>query len=912
MPRLIDKLIVNSPFEEPTKYWSYDSFTREFQLIEGRRPAGYIISSQSMSFDDPGVTIEIPIVNKIRQRVRKWREDKYPGITSISRRLLEYWNDPEERENRRLFFAQIEAIETLIWLNEAPEKDKVGIDIPSDGGDFLRICSKMATGTGKTVVMAMLIAYNTLNKVTNPQDNRFSKSFVIVAPGLTIKERLKVLVPDSEGNYFDEFRIVPLEFVEKLRQAKIKILNWHMLASDDGTSGPKVIKKGPESDEAFAKRVLGDLESSKNIVVINDEAHHAWRIISEDVDLSKEEKEEATIWINGLDRINRARGILRGHDFTATPFVPGGKKNTQDMLFSWIVSDFGLNDSIESGLVKTPRVVIRDDATIDSKTLKSKFYHIYEHVKEDLSKKTNISEPLPNLVTTAYYFLGLDWEATYKEWLDSGHKVPPVMITVCNNTATSERVEYSFLHGMIKIFPLCEEGKILRIDSKLLGDMEKLEDLIIESNEEDYIPKSTNEKAQYLRRVVNTVGKEGQPGEQIRSVISVSMLSEGWDAKTVTHILGLRAFTSQLLCEQVVGRGLRRTSYDINPETNLYDAEYVNIFGIPFSFIPHEGVSGGPQPPKPSTMVHVLKDKPEFELKWPNIIRIDHTYLPKLYLDVKEAKPLFLSSKDTPFSADLAAMIDGNPDLSKLSTITLEKIAYENRLQTIIFETAAIVYDQFKHEWKGNKDYLLMQVIKIVEDFINSDKIVFDTLFGYDELRRRVLLVLNKDKVIRHVFTQIIFNNSTKIEPIFDKNKPINSTENMRPWNTIRKCEITNKSHISHAVFDSAFEALTAFELERNENVDAWVKNDHLDFEIPYIHFGEVKRYRPDFIVRLKNKKMLILEVKGVKKERDLSKKDFLEEWIKTVNEHGGFGDWHHEMIENSGQTKILIDKLSK
>jgi len=175
----IDRLIINSPYTEPDKYWRYNRESRTFTLVEGeRRPAGYVVASESSrSFDDPGIFVEIPLVNKIRPRVKVWREKGYPGITGITRRLLEYWTDPEEFENRRFFFCQLEAMETLIWLSEAPDAEKVGIEIPSDGGAFLRLCAKMATGTGKTVVMAMTIAWQIVNKVTYPQDTRSPKMF---------------------------------------------------------------------------------------------------------------------------------------------------------------------------------------------------------------------------------------------------------------------------------------------------------------------------------------------------------------------------------------------------------------------------------------------------------------------------------------------------------------------------------------------------------------------------------------------------------------------------------------------------------------------------------------------------------------------------------------------------------------
>jgi type III restriction enzyme len=388
----IDHLIINSLYEEPKHYWSYDRESRTFDLSEGRRPAGYVIASQSSkAFDDPGIFVPIPLVNQMRPRVKAWREAGYPGVTGITKRLLEHWNNPDEREHQ-FFFCQLEAMETLIWLAEAPASEKVGIEIPSDGGAFTRLCSKMATGSGKTIVMAMLIAWQVVNKVTYPQDARYSKHIFVVAPGLTVKSRLQVLETAGKNNFYDEFNIVPPALLDKLRQGKILVRNWHMLnwESEERIAKKKSVdKRGAKSDEAYVREVLGELSTTRNILIINDEAHHAWRIPAESKikGIKKEDIEEATKWVGGLDRIQRARGILTCYDFSATPFAPSGKQSSDEALFDWIVSDFGLNDAIESGLVKTPRVVVRDDGVPDAKTYKSKLYHIYEHVKDDLNRR---------------------------------------------------------------------------------------------------------------------------------------------------------------------------------------------------------------------------------------------------------------------------------------------------------------------------------------------------------------------------------------------------------------------------------------------------------------------------------------------------------------------------------------------
>lgn len=915
----IDNLIINSPFETPARHWSYDREKIQFKLAGGRRPAGYVIATgRSRSFDDPGIFIELPLVNKIRRRVDQWRESNYPGVTGITRKLLEHWRDPEERHDRRFFFCQLEAIETLIWLVEAPEHEKAGIEIPSDGGDFRRLCGKMATGSGKTIVMAMLIAWQVLNKVTYPRDSRFSKNVLVVAPGLTVKNRLKVLKPADVNNYYQEFNIIPPALFDKLRQGRVLIVNWHMLKPLDENSGPKVVKKGSESDEAYVKRILGEMAGAGNIVVINDEAHHAWRVPAESKvkGVKKEEIEEATLWVGGLDRIHRKRGILNCFDFSATPFAPSGKKAAEEALFGWIISDFSLNDAIESGLVKTPRVVIRDDGQL-TKDYKSRFYHIYmdDEVKVDINRKAMPYEPLPDLLTNAYYFLGKDWLETKQAWEKTGHPTPPVLITVCNRTETAARIEHAFNYGMILIEELKCPEKTLRIDSKVLEEAESKvdpEDMEARDDEENDGDRklSRKEQAELLRQTVDTVGQAGRPGGPVQNVIAVAMLSEGWDAKTVTHIMGLRAFSSQLLCEQVVGRGLRRTSYEINQKTGLFEAEYVNIFGVPFTFLPHEGGDGAPPPPPaPRTCVEPLPGKRQYEIRWPNIVRIDHVYRPRLDLDWDKAQELALKPEETPTLAEMAPVVEGKPDFTKLTKIDLEELGRRYRTQKIIFEVTRDIFEQMKPGWAGNKEYLLFQLIKLVEEFINSGKIVIAGLSDRDELKRRILITLNMRKIVHHIFEAIRFENTKAIEPVFDRERPIRSTGDMMTWYTSRPCAVTQKSHISHVVFDSTWEASEAFELEHNDNVAAWVKNDHLGFEILYIYKGVVRKYRPDFLIRLASGKTLVLEVKGRDDEQSRTKRRFLEEWVRAVNAHGGFGRWCTGISYSTGDLKGILEE---
>jgi len=927
----IDHLIINSPFEEPKQHWHYDRNTRLFDIVPGRRPAGYVIASgESKSFDDPGFFIEMPQVNQIRIRIKQWRENNYPGITGITRNLLEHWHDKNARLYP-LFFCQLEAIETLIWLLEAPASEKSGINIPSDGGAFTRLCSKMATGSGKTIVMAMLIAWQILNKIAYPQDARFSKNVLIIAPGLTVKDRLSVLQLAGKDNYYDLFSIVPSGLVEKLRQGRVIIHNWHKLDWETKEQLQKkrsIVKLPPKSDEAYVRGILGEMASARNIIVVNDEAHHAWRIPAESKikGIKKEDIEEATKWVGGLDRIHRARGILNCFDFSATPFAPSGKKSSEEALFDWIVSDFGLNDAIESGLVKTPRVVIRDDALPSARTYKSKLYHIYPEVRDDLTRKAEPAEPLPDLITNGYYLLAKDWLETARLWAEGGRTTPPVMITVANTTFTAARIKYAFDHKKILVEEICDPEKILHIDSKVLEMAEALDEPVgfaepIEAEEGDLSEESENlqqpkltkkQQAEQLRRKVDTVGKRGQPGENIQNVISVGMLSEGWDTKTVTHIMGLRAFSSQLLCEQVVGRGLRRTSYDDWDENDFLRPEYVNIFGIPFTFLPHESEEGHiPPPPNSKTAIEPVAEKREFEISWPNVIRIDCTYRPSLKLNMDKVQPLELNASDVRQLAELAPLVEGKPDIQKLTEINLKEIAEKFRTQKLIFEAARDQYDRIAKNWKGSKEVLLAQLIRLVEQFIKSDKIQINPgLFNQDDFRRRLVITLNLSKVVRHISTAIDEENVETLVPVFDKDYPIRSTGDMRTWYTSKPCEYAKKSHVNFCVFDSTWESSDEFAIDRHPKIKAWVKNDHLGFEITYIYDGVVKKCRPDFLTQLMDGRFLIIETKGQDNQKEQTKRTFINQWVKAVNSQGGFCNWSYAVSYRPGDIHDILDKI--
>jgi type III restriction enzyme len=924
----MSSLILNSPYAAPSRHWQPGTGGA---LVEaaGRRPASYEI------FDIRNNTRRsesLERVNEIRGRVDAWRAASYPGATAISRRLLEHWHDRTARVHP-FYFCQLEAIETLIWWVEGALEFRQGVFLPGDGGPWERICNKMATGTGKTLVMGMIVVWQVTNALTYPKRKDFSRAIFVVAPGLTVKERLRVLYPGEADNIYDDFALCPSEALrQQVNRAEILVDNWHALMP---LTPPErsVVKKGRESDEAFTRRVLGKLATYKNLVIINDEAHHAWRVPA-DVKLSKKQAadsgidlDEATRWIEGLDRLHKTRGILRTFDLSATPFAPTGKANAETGLFAWIISDFGLNDAIEAGLVKTPRVVVRDDALPDTTTLRSRLYHLYrdDAVADDLNRRgARAHEPLPQLVQDAYTLLGADWRAALADWQAVGHTSPPVLLTVCNRTETAARIEHYFKKGNAHWPELQAPAKTLRVDSRVLDKAEQGESA---GTDKDYetdlralvdsaaIPTETKDrlagltKEELLREIVDTVGKRGRAGQDVQNVISVAMLSEGWDAKNVTHIMGLRAFSSQLLCEQVIGRGLRRVSHDLD-ENGLFNPEFVNVFGVPLSIYQEVGAGGtAPSPPRPSTQVEALPERNALELRWPNVLRIDTVMRPTLAVDWAKVPVLTLDPARTPIVAEIAPALGGAADMSKVTRIDLELLPESFRLQRLVFRAAQKAFEATAGRFTGQRDWLALQLIRLIEEFLKQDKLDIPSLFHQDEARRRILIALNLDTIVQHLLRHVEQQNRERLEPVFDEEQPIGSTRAMRTWYTTKTCHATQKSQISHMLADSAWEQHAANLLEMDGRVVAYAKNDHLGFEISYLWNGVRRRYLPDFLIRFGNGKTLVLEIKGEDSEQNRAKRAALAAWCDAVNAKGGFGVWHGDVAFAAAQIRDILDR---
>lgn len=921
-------LIINSAYAEPAQYWDYRgaSSLSNGLRIKQRRPSVYLMPAQKGD-DAEAVSKRVPIknVDEIRRRVKQWREAGYEGASIVTKKLLEHWHDSEMRVHP-FFFCQLEAIETLIWLAEAPERDKQGIEIDTDGGPFKRLCTKLCTGGGKTAVMAMLIAWQVINHASYPDDKKFTDHILVVSPNLTVKSRLAALLPGgprvpptggvSRGvlgaatDCYTEFAIVPASLSHLMANAHVEVINWQMLHYDTNEALEKRRsidkKKGQMTPKAFTNKVLPLWKES--IIVINDEAHHAWRMNdnpnsrnnnakSKRVRISSAEDEEATVWIEGLDRINSALGINCCYDFSATPFVPSGKGNRRESLFTWIVSDFSLNDGIESGIVKTPRIVVRDDA-LKGKYNRPQLFHIYAEndVRPSLSGEAKADVPLPQLVQNAYMLLAADYEETSKAWDKAGKKVPPVMISVCNRTETAARVEYAFLNKRIDLPDcLCTADATLHIDSKVLD--------------------AEGRDGDALREKADTIGQEGKAGEKYRHVVSVGMLSEGWDAKTVTHIMGLRAFSSQLLCEQVVGRGLRRTSYDTD-ENGMFYPEYVNIFGIPFMFLPHEDDGTGPTPPlppKPVTEIKVKDNAEQYEITWPNVLRIDRVMGYPLAEGVQNIPPLSLDAASVILSAEMHSVVDGKANLSELTRIDLDKIMNCYRLQTVLFKTAGAMYDGLKDEWKtsASKTVVVGTLYKIAEAFIAGGGVDCNSALFADEKQKSAVLSVCCPKIVEHIIKNIKVQSTESVTVTVDKARPVCSTRDMSRWYTTRNVAIAQKCQISGLVCDSTWEDTTGYALDCNEHVVSWAKNDHLGFDIGYTLQGVRHRYRPDFLVKLDNGVTLVLETKGVEDDVARVKMQALKDWIDAVNSDGRWGKWSCAMSLNVKDVDGICNKAS-
>ena len=993
---VIENPVINSPFDEPNRHFRFTDEGITNEIIDGRRSSSYFVpiarprkkGQKQLEFDTEWTQDRIEenkLVNQIRARVKLWREGGYIGATPTTGRLLAYWTGPDRE--KKLFFCQIEALETAIYLTEVAKKygdawieNELRAANDSSNPGLPRTAFKMATGTGKTVVMAMLIAWHTLNKLANPQDARFSDAFLIVTPGITIRDRLRVLLPNDPQNYYRQRDIIPAQSMEELGQAKILITNFHALQLREKVSAGKLTKailaEGgtgafTETPDQMVRRVCRELGTKKSIVILNDEAHHCYRRKpdGEDVKLSPDDRkeaqkrdEEARVWISGIEAVKAKTGVKVIYDLSATPFFLRGSGYPEGTLFPWTVSDFSLIDSIEAGIVKVPRVPVSDDSMTGEQPT---YRDLWLRIREDLPRKGRKTEDIggePNLpaeLQGALHCLYGNYEKYYRLWENSAEArakgvTPPVFIVVCNNTNVSKLV-FDYIAGWEKpvasASSRCDDtGKMpvpqvivqagqlpifrnddgnggwLRRPNTILVDSQQLESG--EGMSDDFKKIAAREieefKAEYcirfpgrgaedltdedlLREVMNTVGKAGKLGEHVKCVVSVSMLTEGWDANTVTHVLGVRAFGTQLLCEQVVGRALRRMSYAVN-DGGLFEPEYAEVYGVPFSFIPCSGSTKEPKPGPLPTRVRALESRIACEITFPRLLGYRYD------LDGERIAATFTEDSKLAIStADIPTRVELDPIVGQSSIHDLNDLKCR-RLNEVAFTLAKRTLEKYFRDDEGcDKPWLFPQLLDIAKRWLAECVTLKDHTFPQ-------LLLLSE---FSHDAADRIYNaivgaseGSAVLKPILRPYDTLGSTRHV-DFDTTRPVYSTreDKCHISHVVADTdSWEQKLAQTLEDMPEVVRYVKNHNLGFTIPYSLNGEARNYIPDFIACIDDGRgpddllNLLIEVTGESKKDKAAKVSAARTlWVPAVNNHGGFGRWAFIEIDDPWDAKNTI-----
>lgn len=972
--------ILNSPYFEPNKHFSANEYGLTEEIIESRRSSTFYIPIPRAKTKQKRLELNISegafgnelqkeneFINKVRAKIKNWREAGHPGITKTSYDLLSYWND-DTRENK-LFFCQIEALETLIYINEVAEKSGENWIInelkkasTNANPGLYRLAFKMATGSGKTVVMAMIIAYNTLNKIRYPQDIKFTDTFAIITPGITIRDRLNVLLPNDPKNYYKEREIVSPQDFDLLQQANVFITNFHQLEQRQNSrfqvgtimkaAGLLKDEAVKESPNAMVSRVFKSILNKSRILVINDEAHHCYRekpteekITGEDRKEADENNKAARVWLSGIEALSKKISINAVIDLSATPYFLRGSGYQEGTMFPWAIYDFSLIDALECGIVKIPRLPVESDTI--SKDDIPEFRNLWIHVSDELPKKglkaggkdylsTN---NLPTKLQEALESLYGNYEKYYTRYLkekkDNQNVMPPVMIIVCNNTSVSELV-YHWIAGYeretlakkliiekgnLEIFrnedgvQFYDKPNTLIIDSHQLESGEKIDDnfkKIFSSEIEDFrkeykkrfFGREDPTDEELLREVMNTVGKPGKLGENIKCVVSVSMLTEGWDVNTVTHILGIRAFSTQLLCEQVVGRALRRVDYNVDESTGLLSEEYAEVYGVPFSFLKVSGDTA-PKPPKVIHRVYAMPDREQYKITFP---RVDG-----YHYELNETK---LAAK---FSDELKTIIENEPTevtlggvIGKETIETLEKIK-ERREGEVITRLSKAILKRYYTDAEGIEKYWLFpQLHKIVEEYVKKYVVLKDRMsIGYLTIGEYFSGALTK--IQQAIISENLEHQKNRqILPILSPYDNLGSTSHIE-FLTTKQVQETIKSHVNYVVADTEqWEQGVAKKLEQIPEVLAYVKNQSMGFTIPYEHQGVGHQYIPDFIATLKmpDKSILnlLIEVTGKKDDKKKMKiKTTNDLWVPAINNSGKYGKWAILEIQDIHETQNLI-----
>ena len=975
-----DRPVLNSPYEYPARHWELDGSGQPTgHILERRRLVSLITpipkpkkcGQYEMGFDEDAQALGsedqqyelVAIINALRRQVDAWRAIPDPEswrVTPETARLLQHWRSYPFNDIRP-FFCQVEAAETAIWLSEvAPGLGNEGrryldhLAAANEGANpgLARLALKLATGAGKTTVMAMLIAWQTVNALRRPGSRRFTRGFLVVTPGLTIRDRLRVIQPNDPDSYYHRRELVPADMIGDLDRAKIVITNYHtflrretLAISRGGRAllqgrGPDIVTR--ETEGQMLQRVMPGLMGMKNILVLNDEAHHCYRekprgedeegpLKGDDRTEAKKNTEAARVWISGLESVRRKLGIGRVFDLSATPFFLRGSGYREGTLFPWTVSDFSLMDAIECGIVKLPRVPVADNIpNSDMPTLRNLWQHIGKKMPKKGRGKAATLDPLsiPVELQNALEALYGHYARTFDLWRGARIKVPPCFIIVCNNTSTSKLV-YDFVSGFLRenddgsttleqgrleLFRNFDEhGNPLARPRTLLIDSEQLEsgqalDRNFRAAASDEIErfrceivKRTGDRSQaenlsdqdLLREVMNTVGKVGRLGGDTRCVVSVSMLTEGWDASTVTHVLGVRAFGTQLLCEQVIGRALRRQSYDLNEE-GMFDVEYADVLGIPFDFTARPVVAP-PQPPRETVQVRaIIPERDACEIRFPRVqgYRVE---LPeeRLSATFDDDSTLVLTPDLVGPSITLNEGIVG--ESVELTVDHLE----EMRPSTLVFHlTKRLLETKWRDPGEEPKLHLFGQLKRITRQWLKDHLVckgqTYPAQLLYQNLADLACERITRGIVVRHL-------KSRPVQAVLDPYNPSGSTTHVR-FNTSRKTRwetAAARCHVNWVVCDSEWEAEFCRVAEAHPRVRAYVKNHGLGLEVPYRFQAESRTYVPDFIVLVEDGRgdddllHLVVEVKGYRREDAKEKADTMRTyWVPGVNGLRTCGRW--------------------
>jgi type III restriction enzyme len=979
-----ERPIINSPYEYPTRHWELEESGQPTQgIIERRREVSFItpipkprkrrgsVAQAALALDEGrglsngGQQYDpTSMINLLRARVDRWRTNPNPAdwhVTPETARLLQHWRQ-HEFTGIRPFFCQVEAAETAIWLTEvAPHAGKTGRDIldwleranAEANPDLMRIALKLATGAGKTTVMAMLIAWQTINAVRHPGSKRFSRGFLVVTPGITIKDRLRVLQPNDPDNYYKHSELVPADMLPELGKAEIVITNYHAFKPRETmelSKGGRALLEGrtsapistTESDGQMLQRVMPSLLGMKSIVVLNDEAHHCYRekqsdageeigeevLKGDDLKEAKENREAARLWISGLEAVQRKLGISNVFDLSATPFFLRGSGYAEGTLFPWTMSDFSLMDAIECGIVKLPRVPV--DENIPGAAMPV-FRNLWENIRPDMPKKARGAVALdpratPTRLQTAIEALYGHYAKTFELWHEAGVGVPPCFIVVCQNTAISKLVydfisgfhwpnedgSTSFVAGRMPLFRNYDDygnafprPRTLLIDSVQLESGDALDSEFrkaaadeIDRFRREIVERSGNREdaenlsdQDLLREVMNTVGKKDRLGEQVRCVVSVSMLTEGWDTNTVTHILGVRAFGTQLLCEQVVGRALRRQSYDLN-EDDLFNVEYADILGIPFDFAARPVVS---PPQKPRETVQVKAIRPErdaCEIQFPRVagyrVELEQERLEAEFTEdsILELTPELIG----PSVTSMSGIIGEGIDLDLVHTGDL-------RRSTLLFHlTQRLLLTKWRDPGEEPKLHLFGQLKRITKDWLERCLVCKGGTFPA-QLMYQQLADMACERITAGITRKLI--GERPVKAVLDPYNPTGSTAfvNFTTSKQDRRETDSRKCHVNWVILDSDWESEFCRVVESHPRVRAYVKNHGLGFEVPYRYGSEARIYRPDFIVLVddghEDPLQLVVEIKGYRREDAKEKKSTMETyWVPGVNNLGTYGRW--------------------